>query len=487
MPRSSLLAAAFATSLLTAGCAVGPDYVRPNDVAPAAFSGSATTQRQAAVDAQELATWWAGFHDPLLSRLVGVALDQNLDLAQAVARSAQARAGVAAAGAALVPFGAVSGQAARSYQSVETALGRVTSAFPNFDRTSSAYDLNLGASWEIDIAGGRRRGKEAALADYQASEAGIAAARLAVAAATADVYVQVRGLQARLSIAQAQVRTEEDLVAKVRLLHAKGLAADMNVHEAEANLAQASAAVPALASALEGALNAMDVMLGSAPGTYRREMSAAAEIPVPPTLSAVGTPGELLRRRPDLIVAERRLAASSARIGVAVSEYYPKLSLNGLLGSATTLGAGNLFSSGSNQAAAALGLRWRLFDFGRIDAQIEQAKGQEAEALAAYRLAALKATEDVETSVFTMTRRAEQSSTLGAGVASLRQARAQAEAAFKRGAVSQIDVLLVDRSLLRAADAQALARTESARATIGAYKSLGGGWVADAPKTAALR
>lgn len=467
------------------GCAVGPDYIRPSAAVPAAFHGTATAQRSARVDAKELATWWAGFHDPLLSRLVSEALNQNLDLVQAVARAAQARAGAAAAGAVLVPIGAMSGQAARSYQSTETQLGRALSAFPNFDRSGSSYDVAVGVSWELDLAGGLRRGKEAALVDYQASDAGIAAARLTVAASTADVYIQIRGLQARLAIARDQVRTEEALLAKVSLLQLKGLAPEVALHQAEASLAEARASVPALEAALEGALNAMDVVLGSAPGAHHAELSTLGEIPSPPPLSAVGTPAELLRRRPDVIVAERRLAASSARIGVAVAEYYPKLSLNGLVGSVTTVSGGNLFSSGANQASAAVGLRWRLFDFGRINAQIDQAKGQASEALAAFRLAALKATEDVESSVFAMTRRAEQASTLSAAVSSLRQARSQTEAAFERGVASQIELLQAEKSLLRAADAQAIARTEAARASISAFKSLGGGWDGDALQTAA--
>lgn len=486
MPRHALLATSAAVSFFLAGCAVGPDYVRPPGVVPDAFHGKAS-ERSTAVDAKELATWWAGFHDPLLSRLVGQALNQNLDLAQAVARASQARAGVAAAGATLLPIGAVSGQAARSYQSAETSLGRVLSTFPNFDRAGSSYDISLGVSWELDLAGGLRRGKEAALAAYQASEAGIAAARLTVAAATADIYMQIRGLQARLVIAKDQVRTEEALLAKVSLLQLKGLAPAMTVRQAEASLAEALASVPALEAALEGALNAMDIALGSAPGTHQAELSTAGDIPAPPALSAMGTPAELLRRRPDVIVAERRLAASSARIGVAVAEYYPKLSLSGLVGSATTISGGDLFASGANQAAAAVGLRWRLFDFGRINAQIDQARGQEAEALAAFRLAALKATEDVETSVFTMTRRAEQAFAITAAVSSLRQARSHTEAAFQRGIASQIELLQADKSLLRAADAQAVARTDAARASVSAFKSLGGGWNVEEFKTAAAQ
>jgi outer membrane protein TolC len=217
-------------------------------------------------------------------------------------------------------------------------------------------------------------------------------------------------------------------------------------------------------------------MLGSQPGTHRAELAEAGDIPVAPQIAAAGSPGELLRRRPDLIVAERRLAASNARIGVAIAEYYPKLSLSGLIGSATSVSSGNLFSGGASQAAGVLGLRWRLFDFGRINAQIEQAKGQEAEMLATYRLAVLRATEDVENAFSALVKREEQAAVLTQGVDSLGRARAASFAAYQKGVVSLIEVLQADENLLRASDARVQAQTESARAAVAAFRALGGGW-----------
>jgi outer membrane protein TolC len=174
-------------------------------------------------------------------------------------------------------------------------------------------------------------------------------------------------------------------------------------------------------------------------------------------------------------VAERRLAASNARIGVAIAEFYPKLSLSGLIGSATVSG-GNLFTSGAGQAAGVLGLRWRLFDFGRINAQIDLAKGQEAEMLAAYRLAVLRATEDVENAFSALVRREEQAGVLAQAVASLDRARGASFAAYQKGVVSLIEVLQADENLLRASDARAQAQAESARAAVAAFRALGGGW-----------
>jgi outer membrane protein TolC len=190
---------------------------------------------------------------------------------------------------------------------------------------------------------------------------------LAAAAQTADIYISIRGLQTRLRVAKQQVQKQQQLLSIIKLLHGKGLAAELQVSQAEGALAQVQASIPELEAGLDAAMNALDVMLGSPPGTHRPQLADGA-IPAVPKVAAAGSPGELLRRRPDLIVAERRLAASNARIGVAVAEYYPKLSLSGLIGSATSVSGANVFTSGASQAAGVLGLRWRLFDFGRIKA-----------------------------------------------------------------------------------------------------------------------
>ena len=476
-----------AAACLLAGCAVGPDYVHPETALPDRFLGQRAVDERATLPAANLSTWWEGFRDPLLTRYVTVALAQNLDLAQAAARVTQARAGLGMANAALLPSGNVSGQTARAYQSIETPLGQVLNAQPNFDRYGNAYEANLGGSWELDLFGGLRRGREAALADYRASEAGAAATRLTVAAQTADTYITLRGLQARLDVARRQVSTQQDLVSKVDLLYGKGLAAELQLRQAEGALAQVRASVPVLEAGRDAAMNALDVMLGTAPGAHHAELEQASAVPVAPRIDGAGSPGDLLRRRPDLIAAERRLAASNARIGVAMAEYYPKFSLSGMIGSATSVSSGSLFSNGASQGAGMLGLRWRLFDFGRIDAQIDAAKGQDAEMLAAYRLAALRATEDVENAFSALVKREAQTVLLAQGEASLGRARGASFAAYEKGVVSLIEVLQADESLLRVADARVQAQTESARAAVSAFKALGGGWEAAPVEAVAVR
>ncbi|PWW10657.1 efflux transporter outer membrane subunit [Mangrovibacter plantisponsor] len=469
------LALIVGTSLL-AGCTVGPDYHRPEVPLAERYQAQPALQQGNTSEPASYAIWWESFGDPLLSRLVADALKQNLDLAQASARMVQARAGLGAATAALLPSGNISGQAARARQSVETPLGQVLNSTPDYNRYGNSYETDLNASWEIDLFGGLRRTRQAALADYQASEAGVAATRLAVAAQTADIYITLRGLQTRLDIANKQVITQQQLLEKIQLLYSKGLAPEYQVRQTEGVLEQVKATVPVLNNGLDAAMNALDVMLGTPPGTHRAQLAASGAIPHTPAITAMGTPADLLRRRPDIIVAERHLAASSARIGVAVSEYYPKFSLNALLGSATAVSGGNLFTAGASQSAGVLGLRWRLFDFGRINAQIEQAKGQEAEALAAYRLSVLRATEDVENAFSALVNRQTQAAILTRGETSLASAQQSSFIAFQHGTASLIDVLHNDETLLQASDARAQAQTESARAAVAAFRALGGGW-----------
>lgn len=476
MPRHRRPLVLFLSVSILAGCAVGPDYRAPEAAVSPRFLGHDGVAHRQVQSKAELQAWWAGFDDPQLTRFVSAALEQNLDIAQAAARVAQSRASLRQADAALFPSANVSALGAKAYQSVETPLGQVLDATPDFDRSGSSYEANLGASWEIDVFGGLRRGREAARAEYQASEAGAIATRLAVAAQTADVYVTIRGLQARIAIVRQQAETRRQLLSTVKLQYEKGIAAELQLRQTEGSLAQVEAGIPVLEAGLDSAMNALDVLLGVPPGTYRAELSPAAPVPVAPGLAETDTPAEMIRRRPDLIVAERRLAAANARIGVAISEYYPKFSLGAAVGSATAIASGNLFSSGASQAQSVLGLRWRLFDFGRVDAQIAAARGEEAEALAAYRLAVLQATEDVENFFSMLVKREAQVGILAQGESSLARARENALAAYQGGVVSLIEVLDAEGNLLQVRDAKAQAQTEAARAAVASFRSLGGGW-----------
>ncbi|PTW47981.1 NodT family efflux transporter outer membrane factor (OMF) lipoprotein [Sphingomonas faeni] len=469
--RASVLALLFLS-----GCAVGPRYVAPATSAPATYvGGAAVDARLVPADAADMINWWRSFDDPVLTGLVEQALAQNLDLQQARARVMQARAALKGANAALLPSGQISGQVGETYQSLETPIGRIGSAFPQFDRSTETYEANLGASWELDVFGGRDAARDAARADWEASAASAVAARLVVAAQTADTYILVRALQARLDVARSQAATQQRLVGLIALQYRKGLAAELQLRQAEGASAQVRASVPALQNELDIAMNALDVLVGMQPGSNRSRLAGPAAIPSPPKVSTAGGPAALLRRRPDIIAAERTLAASNARIGAAVSEYYPKFSLSGLLGTATTA-AGGLFGGSATQASGVLGLRWRLFDFGRVDAEIRAAKGRNAEALAAYRLTVLRASQDVEDAFSTLVQQEARAAMLVQGEVSLTRARATSDTAYRGGVISLIEVLDADRRLLETRDGAIQARAAASRGAVASFRALGGGW-----------
>ena len=476
MKRFPLLVVTSLLSASIAGCVVGPDYVPPEAQATSNVGLRPERDARRVTTAAELATWWDGFQDPLLSSIVSESLTDNLDLAQALSRVDQSRALLAGANAALLPVGELGGQTVRNYQSLRSPLGRILDATsPDYDRSSAYNEVNVGASWELDLFGGRRRAREAAAAELQGSEAGFQAARITVAAQTADAYLMIRGLQNRLAIAREQIATQRRLVSLIQLQFDAGVAPELQLRQAEGALSLVEASAPTLEAALETALNGLDITLGDPVGTHRERLSAISAIPNAPLIADAGGPAELLRRRPDLIVSERRLAARNAAIGAAISEYYPKFSLSGMVGSSTT-GHSGLFSGDANQGLAALGFRWRLFDFGRIDAQIAASRGRHAEALAAYKLAVLQASGDVENAFAALARREQQADILAKGAAASTRARDASLAAFQSGTVSLIEVLAADGQLLSVRDSEVVARLESARAAVAIFKALGGGW-----------
>jgi outer membrane protein TolC len=211
--------------------------------------------------------------------------------------------------------------------------------------------------------------------------------------------------------------------------------------------------------------------MGAQPGTYARDLDAVGPIPSIPAIASA-EPMDLLRRRPDIIAAERRLAASNDRIGVAVAEYYPKVSLTGVFGF-DSLNSGHLFTSAAFQSAAVAGLRWRLFDFGRVDAELKQARGANAEALLNYRQAVLKAAEDVEDALASLAETQAYVAEVQAEVRSLAQARDLSQQAYRAGSITLTDVLDADRELLTAQDQLDANRADAARAAVEVFRSLG--------------
>ena len=461
-------------SVALEACTVGPDYTRPKlELAP--FHNLADVSKREAHSAPPLDRWWTSFNDLMLVAVVQRALDQNLDLAAALARVRQARAAAAGAGAELFPTADLGASTTFAHQSLRGEFGSVASSSPGFKRDRREDVLGPSASWEIDLFGGLRRSAAASQDEAQAAEADRAGTRVTVTADTADAYLQIRGYQARLAVAEDQISTDERLVQLVRNRYVAGAATGREIAQAEALLQHAHATVPPLRLALEQQLNRLDVLIGAQPGTYAHELATVRGIPSIPAIPGDEQPIDVLRRRPDIIAAERRLAASNERIGAAISDYYPKISLSGALG-LDSVSAGHLFTSGAFQAVGGGALRWRLFDFGKVDAEIAQARGANAEALAVYRQAVLRAAEDVENALSGLAQTEAHVIELQGEVQSLAKARDLAEQAYRAGTITLTDVLDADRQLLAAQDELDANRADAARAAVDVFRALGGGW-----------
>ncbi|ALM85142.1 hypothetical protein ASB57_21125 [Bordetella sp. N] len=499
---------ALGLTLPLAGCMVGPDYVRPDiampdhyhaataPTSPLAPTVTAAPDRTAPAD---LTQWWAGFHDPVLDGLIQRALAQNLDLAAAQARVAQARAAAGIAATAWLPQGSLDADVTRQRQSTVGALGTIASTSPGYDRNQTERTIGAGASWELDLAGGLHRRAQALRAEADAAEAAHMGVRISVAAETADAYFQLRGAQAAQGLMQSQIAADASYVDVMEDRMRQGVAVDRERDDAVAQRHQDEALVPALRAQVEKQGNRLDVLLGDSPGTNAASLrnsnsnsnsssnsgngnanangidSATMTSWTLPAMPGNLQPAALLRRRPDVLAAERRLAAATAGIGVALAQYYPDVSLAGLLGF-ERLGDGNLFSSQAFQPAALAGLHWRLFDFGRVDAEVRQARGAQAEAWATYRQAVLRATEDAEDALITLAQADAQAGALQNALAANDRAEQSAKRGYDQGTASMAEILLRQRDVLQARRNWVLADVERARATVDAYRSLGGGW-----------
>jgi len=470
-----IVAMSVVAGLGLSGCAVGPNYRKPATTLAGFHSAAAVQARTTGTSAPALDRWWLGFDDPELTRIVERTLHQNLDLAAAIARVEQARAAAREAGAQLLPAADLTAQAARIHESLESPIGAVARHLPDFQRDQSEYDVGAGASWEIDLFGGLRRGAQAATAEAQAAEAEQVGTHIMVAADAADAYFQIRGDQARIEVARDQVTTDQRLVELVERRFRSGVATDRELAQAQALLSQARASLQPLAIDLEAQLNRLDVLMGAQPGTCAAELKLPQQIPPAPAIPNDGTPTNVLRRRPDVIAAERRLAAANARIGEAISEYYPKISISGLLGFESP-STGHLFRAATFQPEALAGLRWRLFDFGKVDAEVAQAKGANAEALADYRRSILHAVEDVENAFTSLVQLEAHTQELEHEVAALKRARDSSQKAYTAGVIPLTDVLDADQQLLAAQDQLALTRANTDQAAVQSFRAIGGGW-----------
>ncbi len=417
--------------------------------------------------------WWHQFHDPLIDTAVDNALAANLDLAAASARVEQARALDQRGHAALWPSASLGGSAEADSVSRQTPFGEASRSL-GFPRHYELYQSGAEAQWEIDLFGGLSARRRVATAQAFATVAEADGVRLAVIAETADACLRLRGLQVRIALAQDQARLRAELANLTRLRSREGLTSDEEANRAEADSAAATAAIAPLRLALAFAIDRIGVLTGDAkPWRLQIERPGLVPAPLEPALDA--DPARLMRRRPDLAAAEQRVAASHAGVGVARAEYYPHVSLGGLIGVAS-LGTASITSGNAVNAQGSAAIRWRLFDFGRVDAELAAARGREKEALAQWRQAALDASAEVADAIAALAEGHREEAELQRQVALLTRSRDQAQAAFTQGVLSRSDVVQADRVLAEATDRLAAAREALARASVAAVRAMGGGY-----------
>lgn len=460
-PRPRLLVAA----LLLSGCALGPDYQRPDVAAPAGFRSDVP----AAADSAGLGDqeWRQVYTDPVLRKLIETALAGNLDLKRALARIEQARATAGATGLALLPQVNLEADRTRNKQSAQAL------AFAGINRDLTVNRVSLTATWELDLWGRIRRSTEAARAELLASEQARRGIAVALIGDLATAYFNLQTLDEQLAITRRTVGTREKFVELTRARHDRGVVSGLDVATAEAQLAAARANVPELERQIGLVENLIGLLLGGWPADVVRAADMHDVAPEPPA----GLPSTLLERRPDILQAESALRAANARVGVAKASLFPRLALTGSFGTASQQLDG-LFGTASNAFTFGGNLLQPLLDAERNLYQVDLADAAKREAILAYEQTVKGAFRDVADALIERRKYDEFETEQGARVAALRRADEIALARYRIGFSSYFDVINAERDLFDSELALSAARRNTRLAAVRLYRALGGGWMA---------
>jgi NodT family efflux transporter outer membrane factor (OMF) lipoprotein len=443
-------------ALALAGCAVGPDFEAPALPAPEAWAGDADGTGKGE---RAAAAWWARFGDPELTSLVERGARANLELREADARVREAQALRRASFALFWPSLDLA---------AETRSEAGGSGAPR-DGVFAALD----AAWQLDVFGGTRRALEAANADLAARIEDRRALALLLVGEIAQSYIELRGFEAQLDTVERNLGAQREIASLTEAQLRAGLASDLDVERARALVAVTAAELPPLAAARRASEHRLAVLLGVSPPSLGAELAAGGPIPSAPGDPLVGLPADLLRRRPDLARAERELAATSARIGVAEAELYPRVTLLGSVG---------IQSTSWNQSAGLVGVGpsvvWPVFAAGRIRANVAAADARQAQALARYEQAVLLAFEDVENWLARHQSEQRRRDSLREAVVANREAAELAQRLWANGLGGFLDVLVAERSLFEAESQLVASETAVSTSRVALYVALGGGWQA---------
>jgi multidrug efflux system outer membrane protein len=460
---------ALAAGVIATGCAVGPNYHRP-DPAPVVARNVNAQQFTTAVPSSD---WWQQVDDPELASLERRALAGDLDLQIALQRVRAARAVVRGTQLDYAP-----------HIPLDAAYSHSKEQQPGFGPERydiESYSVGFDASWELDLFGRTRREAQAASADLGAQAANLDETRVIIAAEVARNYFELRGTQQQLVVAHDNIDNERESLRLTQVRYDAGRVTELDVDSALARLKTTEATLPLLEAQEKSYGYRLAVLLGSNPGELDAELVAtpasAWTAPLP-----IGDVSTLLRHRPDVRIAERNLAAATARVGVATADLFPRVSFTGFIGFLT----GNsvqLGSAGSRAWSVGPSISWTALDFGSAQARLQVSKSEASGALASYRQAVLLALEDFENACLNYGKQqARLASVMEQSEASRRAARL-AEVQYREGSINFLVLLDAQRTLLEAEDAVAQAETGVNTGAVAVYKALGG---INAPETATL-
>lgn len=452
-------------SVVFAGCAVGPNYQPPRETVAATFHSAPETLFSPASPEKN---WWANFRDSALDALIAEALNRNHSLRLAESSLVEARAARRHAWWAFAPTGAASGGVQRGRLS-ETEAGRLSP--PLRETWSAGFD----AAWEIDLFGRTRRRAEMASAELRTADATVRDVQVALLGEVAANYFLLRHTEQGLRLVEQQLVTLRESHALTERRVAAGRGTELDTARTEALLRETESQRPTLELKAAEHRHRLAVLTGTAPGG----LSLAASTMAPPHEPAVriGRPADLLRRRPDIQRAESALEAATAQIGVSTAELFPEVSIQGFLGF-VGLSRGAIGDAGSRSWAVAPSIRWRLLDYGRLQAQLAASRARTDGALAAYEQTVLRALEETENALARYAAAMARMEPLLARQRAAERARDLALEQYEVGRADPLARLDAERTALGAARDVIASETERNLAIVALYKALGGGWAA---------
>jgi len=450
------------------GFKVGPNYGRPP--APVAEDWIDAADKRVREEDGDISQWWTVFNDPVLNGLVDNAYQQNLTLREAGFRVLMARAQLGISVGELFPQTQISdGDFTSKGVSVNVANRQATP-----ERWFGQWDYGFGLAWELDFWGRFRRAVEAADDELDASIEGYDDVLVTLLADVGTSYIQYRTYERRIELAQSSVKLFEEMLAVPEARYKGNDSNRVSYDVAKANLAQARALVPQLEIGKRVAQNRLCILLGMSPGDLEQELNKAP-IPVAPDDVAVGIPADLLRRRPDVRRAEREAAAQCARIGIAESQFYPQIALNGTLGWSSE-NLNNLFAENSFRGTAGPSFRWNILNYGRLANNVEFQEAHFQELVTRYQQTVLQANGEVEDALIAFLRSQEQAKELHISSAAWSDGTDLMNAQYRGNMVDFTLVGYFQQNLLEQQDEAAQAQGNIALSLVQIYRALGGGW-----------